>query len=84
MLIAGMSTTFGNVRGVGDTKYILVYSKKNDTPIAVMSSERRGALRNGLYAMRSTNIPKIAVTTMEIINDGMIEKCAILTEKKPI
>ena len=36
------------VRGVGETKYIVVYSRKNETPMAVMSTEMRGAWRNGL------------------------------------
>ena len=35
--------TSGKVRGVGVTKYMLVYSKKNETPIAVISKEMRGA-----------------------------------------
>ena len=35
--------TSGNVRGVGVTKYMLVYSRKNETPIAVISSEILGA-----------------------------------------
>ena len=38
----------GNVRGVGETKYIVVYSRKNETPMAVMSTEMRGAWRSGL------------------------------------
>ena len=48
ILMDGMSTTLGNVRCVGDTNYILVYYRKNDTPIAVINRERRGALRSGL------------------------------------
>ena len=35
--------TSGKVRGVGVTKYMLAYSRKNETPIAVISSEMRGA-----------------------------------------
>ena len=37
------SNTVGNVRGVGDTKYIPVYSRKKDTPMAVIKMEMRGA-----------------------------------------
>ena len=37
----------GKVRGVGDTIAIITYSRRNDTPIAVMSTEMRGAWRSG-------------------------------------
>ena len=42
------SNTAGNVRGVGDTKYMLTYSKRKETPMAVMRMEMRGAWRSGL------------------------------------
>ena len=37
----------GNVRGVGETIAIITYSRRKDTPIAVMSTEMRGAWRSG-------------------------------------
>ena len=37
----------GKVRGVGETTAIMTYSRRNDTPIAVMSTEMRGAWRSG-------------------------------------
>ena len=37
----------GKVRGVGETMAIVTYSSRNDMPIAVMSTEMRGAWRSG-------------------------------------
>lgn len=73
------SITFGKVLGVGETKYILVYSRKNETPIAVINSDIRGALRNGLYAIFSTKIPKRPVTTIDMISAGIIDILVIVT-----
>ena len=56
----------GNVRGVGETSAIMTYSRRNDTPIAVMSTEMRGAWRSGRYANRSTAMPSREVTAMEM------------------
>ena len=56
----------GNVRGVGETIAIIVYSRRKDTPIAVMSTEMRGAWRSGRYASRSTTTPSRDVTAMEM------------------
>ena len=78
-----LSNTAGNVRGVGETKYIIVYSRKNDTPMAVISTESLGAWRSGLYAHRSTMMPRTAVTTMEIMSAGNTPTCIIVIEKNP-
>ena len=43
-----LSTTFGKVLGVGVTKYMVAYSRKKETPIAVINREIRGACRRGL------------------------------------
>ena len=42
------SKTSGKVRGVGETNSMLVYSRKKETPMAVIKSEIRGACRSGL------------------------------------
>ena len=38
------------------------FSRRNDTPIAVISSESLGALRSGVYATFSTNTPRSVLT----------------------
>ena len=39
--------TAGNVRGCGEAKRIMAFSRKKDTPIAVIRMAIRGALRMG-------------------------------------
>ncbi len=41
------------------------YSRKNETPIAVISAAMRGASRSGLYATRSMVTARIAQMTMD-------------------
>ncbi len=60
---------YGMKRGE-KTKYSAPkYSRKKDTPMAVIRAAMRGALRSGLYATRSMTIARTAHTTIDSSDD---------------
>ena len=71
------------MRGVGETKYIIAYSKKSETPIAEISAEMRGAWRSGLYASFSMTMPKSPVMTIARMSAGTMGSPRFVTAKKP-
>ena len=84
MLHATSPNRSGNVLGVGETKYMLVYSRKNDTPIAVISTDIFGAFLSGLYAIRSMSTPSMPVTTIAAIIAAQSGNPANVTAKNPV
>lgn len=61
-----LSNTWGKALDSGFTKYIVPYSKNNETLIAVISAAILEDFRIGLYATRSMTIPIIAQDTIDI------------------
>ena len=54
----------GYVRTLAFTKYIMPYSSRYETPMAVISTAMRVALRRGLYATFSMMTPSTMQTSM--------------------
>ena len=46
------------------------FSSRNETPMAVMSSDRRGALRSGVYATFSMTTPSSVLTATASTTDS--------------
>ncbi len=63
----------GNPRGFAVNTSWPVYSKKSETPIAVISTVSFGRLRNGRYARNSIVAPSTAQTDIEIRNTRIVD-----------
>ena len=76
--------TAGKVRGWGEANRIITFSRKKETPMAVIRIAIRGALRMGRYATRSMTIPARAAPIMERISAGKKDSFKMDVQTKPI
>ncbi|MPN30533.1 hypothetical protein SDC9_178004 [bioreactor metagenome] len=79
-----LASSSGKVLVSALTKYIVPYSKNNETAIAVISAAILVEFLIGLYATFSTIIPITAQETIDIMIAGIKPTCRNVVTAKPI